>query len=121
MSEFGGEFRFRYAGGNPLVMRGETTIDPTNTENSTVVNQNGSLAKVVGLMPYRLECTFEDGTAVDWDTILRATDIDCTMTEDYTGTVYTMTGGHFEGKPRVNRNNGEVSGLAFVGRRFRKA
>ena len=121
MSEFGGEFRFRYDGGNALVMRGEATIDPTGSENSTIVNQNRSLAKVVANTPYRIECTFEDGQAIDWDAIMRLSGVDCTMTEDYTGVVYTCTGGHFEGKPRVNRNNGEVSGLAFVARQFRKA
>jgi len=121
MPVFGGEFRFRYDGGNPLVMRGEATIDPTHTENTTIVNQNGSLAKIVANMPYKLECTFEDANGVDWDSIMLLSGVDCTVTEDHTGVVYTCTGGHFEGKPRVNRNNGEVSGLSFVARQFRKS
>lgn len=121
MTDFGGEFRFRYNGGNALTIRGEATVEPTNKENTTVVNQNGSLAKVVANMPYKIACTFQDGRAVDWDAIMRLSGVDCTMTEDYTGVVYTCTSGHFEGKPSVNRNTGEVSGLSFVGSQFRKA
>lgn len=117
MENFGGEMRFRYDGQNQLTVRGEITINATNSTSESVTNMNGSVSKVVTLRPYAFEATFEDGDVdgnpIDWDAIVRATDVDATLVEEYTGKVHTWTGGHFPGDQSANRTNGEVSGLRF--------
>lgn len=119
MSNFGGEMRFAY-NGNPIVMRGTFKLDGSKFENEAIINQDGSISKSIKPMGYGAELTFEDAPGLDFDALLLGGPYNATVIEDHTGTVHTWTGAIFEGRPSVDRANGEVSGLKIRSRDYRK-
>ena len=117
MATFGGEFRFNF-NGTPLIMRGNFNTTPSNIESDDVVNQDNSVDQVMKPVGYTAEMNFADSggggstaTLLDWNGIVRGGPYRITVVEDVTRTVHTWTGAFFKGAPKVDRHNGEVSGL----------
>ena len=74
--------------------------------------------RVDGHDGYTAEMNFADSggggstaTLLDWNGIVRGGPYRITVVEDVTRTVHTWTGAFFKGAPKVDRHNGEVSGL----------
>lgn len=121
MPSFGGEMTITLSTGKKLIVRANVTVEGSRYENAAVTNQDGSNAKNVTLKPYRAACSFEDrGNSLKWDELLKLSDINLTLVEDYTNTRHLWTKGFFEGTPTTDRNTGEITGIQFVSDKYRK-
>jgi len=115
MPDFGGIMRFTF-GGRPLVVRGKLTTEPASQRAEKIVNQDGSIGRAMSPKGYGGEVTFEDSsegqaTALDWNAILLGGPYNFSIVEDTTGVVHAYTGAVFTGDVKVDRMNGEVTGL----------
>ncbi len=124
MATFGGLVRFTYAG-NPLVLRGHVTINPTSVKAEALPNQDGSISRMLQPWGYRVELKFEDSTSgtggavsspipQPWDNIVQGGPYNVTITEQTTHVTHLFTSAFFIGEAKVNRENGEVDGLSMV-------
>ena len=119
MADFGGVVRFTY-GGTPLVMRGKLTTDPASVKANPITNQDNSTSRSLEPKGFGAEVTFEDSTEgaatpQDWDAILLGGPYNITAVEDTTNIIHTWTAANFVGDVKVDRMNGEVSGLSIHG------
>lgn len=119
MADFGGEMRFTF-NASPLVLRAAISYNPTRFEFEGMANQDNSVSRTVKPTAYNFEVTFEDGADVDWDAVMLGGPYNVTVVEDTTGTLHMWTGSQFTGRPSVNRESGEVSGIAGIARSYRK-
>ncbi len=119
MADFGGEFFFNFSSGQKIIARGEVSVMPAGTSNESLTNQDGSVARGVTLTPHKAECTFEDSSGLDWETLMRER-FNVTIREDFTGATHLFTNAFFEGEPSINRKNGEVSGLSISSGQYRR-
>ena len=115
MADFGGEMRFN-VNGNPLIVRAAFKSEPSNVEIDGGGNQDGSVYRTLKTVGYMAEPTFQDtpvgtATALDWDALMRGGPYNMTLIEDHTGRLYTWTNASFEGKPVIDHQNGEVTGV----------
>lgn len=115
MADFGGEMRFTF-GGNALVLRAKFDSEPAPFEVDGGANQDASVYRTIKPTGYMFEPTFQDtpaGTATsqDWEAIMRGGPYNCTLTETQTRRLFTWTGAQFEGKPRLDHQTGEVTGI----------
>lgn len=117
--QFGGEMSFRTSTGARMAIRGEFTMESSRYNNAVVTNQDGSNTKTVGLKPYRMACTFERKTGVNFDNLLKEIGINATVVERYAGRTHLLTRGFFEGTPTEDRATGAVTGLTFVADLYR--
>ena len=113
--DFGGEMNFAF-GGNPLVMRGEFSTEPSNVSGEGITNQDNSTSRSFKPKGFKASTKFQDtpvgsATAVDWDGIIRGGGYIITVIETQTNTLHTWTNAKFVGDAKVDRNNGEVTGL----------
>lgn len=108
--DFGGEMRLRLADGRNLTMRGAFTIGSAGLSSETVTNQNASVSRVAVLRPRTAEITLEDD-GINLDALLRAPRQDIYITEDFTGVSHIFVDGMITGDARVDRANGELTGL----------
>lgn len=115
MADFGGEMRFS-VNGNPYILRAAFKSEPTPFEIEGGGNQDGSVYRSLKPTGYMAEPMFQDtdvgiATALDWEAIMRGGPYNMTLVEDHTGRLYMWTNATFEGKPTVDHQNGEVSGI----------
>lgn len=117
--DFGGEMRLRLADGSNVTMRGAMTLGVSGISAESVTNQDGSVGRVVTPRAKTAEVTLEDGGR-DLDALMRAPRQDVYFVEDFTGTSHIFIGAFFTGDPRVNRANGELSGLVIEAARYER-
>ena len=119
MADFGGEMRFTY-NATPLVLRAAISYNPSRFEIEGMANQDNSVSRTLKPTAYNFEVTFEDGRDVDWDAVMLGGPYNVTVVEDTTGTIHMWSGASFTGRPSVNRESGEVTGIAGISRSYRK-
>jgi hypothetical protein len=119
MADFGGEMRFTF-NARPLVMRAAISYNPTRFEFEGMANQDNSPSRTMKPTAYNFEVTFEDAADVDWDAVMLGGPYNVTVVEDTTGTLHMWTKAQFTGRPSVNRESGEVSGIAGIARSYKK-
>jgi len=114
--DFGGHFRFTYAG-NPLTVRGSFTSQPSNVTFDGGANTNGSLYRTISVTGYVFDMTFQvrssTGEIIDWDGIMKGGPYNMTMVEEDTGYLHTWTGAQFEGTPSADYQSGEMTGITM--------
>ena len=118
--QFGGLMSFETSTGVKMKIRGDFTMESSRLNNEVVTNQDGSNTKTIGLKPYRLACTFERKTGVDFDSLLLENGINVTVVETHAKRRHLLTAGFFEGTPSEDRNTGAVTGLNFVSDKYRQ-
>jgi len=119
MADFGGEMRFTY-NAQPIVLRAAISYNPARFEIEGMANQDNSVSRTLKPTAYNFEVTFEDGADYDWDAIMLGGPYNISVIEDTIGTLHMWSGASFTGRPSVNRENGEVSGIAGIARSYRK-
>lgn len=119
MADFGGEMRFTF-NASPIVLRAAISYNPAKYEIEGMTNQDGSVSRTLKPSAYTFEVTFEDGRDIDWDAVMLGGPYNVTVVEDTTGTIHMWSGASFTGRPSVNRESGEVSGIAGIARSYRK-
>lgn len=107
-------------GGVAYSARGVITLDPSNIEVSSGVNQDGSLYRTVAPKARTAELTFDrfvdvNGVPLRWnEELMLLTNLGITFVEQDTGTTHLLSGGFFTGKPQLDTSTGEVSGLGLA-------
>ncbi|MBS9720175.1 phage tail tube protein [Tianweitania sp. BSSL-BM11] len=112
--DFGGEMRLRLQDGRNMTMRGAFTLGTSGVSSESVTNQNGSVSRISTPRPRTAEITLEDD-GTDHNALLRADRQDIYLTEDLTGVSHIFINAFISGDPRVNRANGETTGLMIEG------
>lgn len=110
MTDFGGIMRFT-VGGSPIELRAQFTHDLSPFEIDGGANQSGSTYRTIKPTGYVIEMTFEDADDVDMEAVVLGGPYNCTLVEESTRHMFTWTGASFEGKPKVDRMTGEITGL----------
>ena len=113
MAFFGGKIRFSIAG-NPMVLRGKTEIELADLEKDEVVNDDGSISFMGKNKGYGADVIFEDNLTIDWNGLLRLPPTNITMIEDDANITHLFTQASFTGRPKVDREDGQVTGLKIV-------
>jgi hypothetical protein len=108
--DFGGEMRLRLADGSVKTMRGTFTSGPAGLATESVTNQDGSVSRTGTPRPRTAEISLEDD-GTDLNALLRAPRQDIYIAEEFTGVSHIYIGAMITGDPRVNRANGEVTGI----------
>lgn len=108
--DFGGEMRLRLADGRNKTMRGAFTLGSAGISSESVTNQDGSVSRVATPRPRTAEISLEDD-GTDFNALMRAPRQDVYITEDHTGVSHIFVGAMITGDPRINRANGEVTGI----------
>ncbi|MDQ0472816.1 phage tail tube protein [Labrys wisconsinensis] len=116
--KFGGEMRIRLSTGELIVTRGTVNVDPSNIKTEAAANDDGSVYRTIESKPYGAEVNFED-RGLDLRALMLA-DVDVTLTEENTGVQHLWTDGGFHGDPKINRRNGEVTGLSIFSASYRR-
>lgn len=107
-------------GGVAYSARGVITLDPSNIEVSSGVNQDGSLYRTVAPKARTAELTFDrfvdvNGVPLRWnEDLMLLTNLGITFVEQDTNTTHLLSGGFFTGKPQLDTSTGEVSGLGLA-------
>lgn len=107
-------------GGVAYSARGIITLDPSNIEVTSGVNQDGSLYRNVAPKARTAELTFDrfvdnDGVPLKWaENIMELINLGITFVENDTGVTHILSGGFFTGKPQQDTSTGEISGLALA-------
>lgn len=117
MADFGGEIRFTVEGVGRLKLRGKVTTEPSNLKIDPITNQDNSISRSKQPKGFVAEMTFEDSadgvraTDLDWNAIMRGGPYNMTMVEESNNIIHAWTQGWFTGDPKVDRMNGEVTGV----------
>jgi hypothetical protein len=127
MATFGGHTRFLFNGA-PLVLRAKVTIEPSDAEYDGMTNQDGSVSRTNKPKGYTFEVTFEDtddasasqATGQDWNAIMKGAPYNITIPEDDTGVLHTYTACLLTGRPKIDRESGEVSGIAGLSAQYKR-
>lgn len=99
--------------------RGEVNVMPNTVSLEPGVNRDGTGYQTVKPELASLECTFDRGGPVDVagaplivDDNLLLSEVNVSVVEDDSGVVHYFTNAGFEGRPTINTENGEISGLS---------
>lgn len=117
MADFGGEMRFTVEGVGRLRLRAKVTTEPANIKVDQITNQDNSISRAKQPKGYVADLTFEDSAdgdrvaSVDWNAVLRGGPYNMTLVEESNNVIHTWTRGWFTGDVKVDRMNGEASGL----------
>lgn len=107
-------------GGVAYSARGVITLDPSNIEVASGVNQDGSVYRTVAPKARTAEITFDrfvddNGTPLRWaENIMAQVNLGITFVEQDGGLTHILSGGFFVGKPTMDLSTGEVSGLSLA-------
>jgi len=121
MADFGGIMHFK-AFGKLIKLRGKVTIDPSNVKAEPGANHDGTTYRTFSVNGFGAEVMFQastgedisNATDVNWDALLKAPAGPIILSEDQVGVLHTWSGATFVGEPKVDRENGEVSGLRIL-------
>lgn len=127
MATFGGHIRFLFNNA-PLVIRAKITIEPSDATFDGMTNQDGSVSGMNKPEGFKWDCTFEDtdaatasqATGQDWNAIMKGSPYDITIPEDDTGVLHTFTTCLLIGRPKIDRDNGEVTGISGLSSQYKR-
>ena len=123
MADFGGFCRFTYDS-NGLRMRGKFDLEPTDSEFKEMTNSDGSVDRTQEPQAPKADFTFVDTddsdntnatpTSLPWNDIMKGGRRNITVVEESIGIIHTWTDALFVGRPKVDRQKGEVTGISVV-------
>ena len=108
--DFGGKILLSFSSGERFSLRSTLTLDTAGYSIESVTNQDGSADRVATNKTRGAEITFAD-RGLDLDALMKGDRFNATFEEEFTGVTFYFTNGFFTGDPKINRTNGEVSGL----------
>jgi Phage tail tube protein len=112
-------------GGISYSARGVITLNPSNINVSSGVNQDGSLYRTVAPKARTAEITFDrfvdnDGVPLKWaENIMEQVNLGITFVEQDGGLTHILSGGFFTGEPTMDTSTGEVSGLGLAAESYK--
>lgn len=94
-------------------VRGAATIRPTTVETEANANQDGSMYVTTKAVPAEAEITLSDRCGLTLDDILGCT-VDATLEMIDMRRTYLFTQSRVVGRPEINSEDGEISGLKIA-------
>jgi len=101
--------------------RAKATINPSNVELANEANQDGTGYTTVKPGLYGIELTFDRGSGIKWNAAMLLKKVNVTFREDDVGLTHYLTGARWQGKPAIDTENGEVSGLSLMSDQYSSA
>lgn len=114
-NQFGGRISIKIGGVQFAPCDGDITIKPTNCEVDAEMNQNGTVAYKVKLMPYEADIKFRNSSGIIWQNQMMQCSVDVTIQEEDNGRLHMFTGARLTGRPDYNLSSGEVTGVVVKG------
>lgn len=114
-NQFGGRITLNIGGVQYAPSEADVTVKPTNTEVDAEMNQDGSLAFKVKLVPAEIDVKFRNNSGINWQANMQTCSVNATVQEEDNGRQWLMTGGRMTGRPEINLSTGEVSGIILKG------
>jgi len=100
-------------GGLNVTLRGKVTIKPTTIEKDVVSNTDGSIAVMVKPVPAECEITVSDRCGLTMDQLMGCS-IDATIRLIDVQRTYLFTKAIVTGRPSLDGETGEITGLKIV-------
>lgn len=100
--------------GTVYAVRGSATIEPAKFDISADANLDGSVYTTYKPTPAMASFTLSDACGLSVKQIQSAQCVDATFELDAVGKTYVFVNGSIVGKPSLNVENGEISGLQMV-------
>lgn len=108
-NDYGGDIKCRFSDGTVLSLRGTLNLMTAGRSNEAIVNQDGSVDRVATPQAARFEMSFAD-RGENWRRLMKER-FDATFIEPDNGVTHFFTRSFMTGEPKINRINGEVTGL----------
>jgi len=100
-------------GPKKVSVRGSVTIRPTTIETEAEANQDGTMYVTTKAVPAEAEITLSDRCGLTLDDILGCS-VDATIDLIDMKRTYLYTRSRVVGRPEINTENGEISGLKIA-------
>ena len=117
-SYFGGTAQLRI-NGTLITIRTMADIEPASLTATTITNSDGTGSQTLKPDIAKWDITLVDaddaGNPLDWNSLMTSRDMSVSYIEQLTGVVHMLSNAFFEGRPKVNRETGEVTGLSIRG------
>ena len=94
--------------------RSSITIRPTTFEREAGANQDGTLYVTTKPMPAEMEITLSDKCGLYPDVLIHECNVDVTAEIFDMGRTYLWTEATVVGRPEIDSESGEISGLVLV-------
>lgn len=94
--------------------RSAVTIRPTVTEREAGANQDNTIFTNTKPVPAEVELTLSDRCGLDLDTLMAGCHIDVTIDLIDMKRTYLFTRASVVGRPEIDSESGEISGVMFV-------
>lgn len=114
-NQFGGRISFNIGGVQYSPSEADITIKPTTSEVDAEMNQDGTVAYKVKLMPAEADVKFRNNSGIVWTAVMQQCSVDCTISEEDNGRLHLFTGARLTGRPEINLSTGEVTGVVIKG------
>lgn len=101
-------------GGVVYPVRGNVSIMPTKFEVSEGANLDGSVYTTRKPVPATVEMTISDSCGLSLTTLANQACVDATVELDSVGRTYVLVNGTVVGRPSLDPETGEISGVKLV-------
>lgn len=99
--------------------RAKATINPSTVELANEANQDGSGYSTVKPVLASIELSFDRGQGIKWDEAMMLQTVNVTFQETDVRVTHYLTSARWQGKPAIDTENGEVSGLSLMSDQYR--
>jgi hypothetical protein len=96
----------------------DIVIDPTNIEVTDMANGDGTAAYTSKPKLFGADVTFRNPCGIKWNDAMRKCRVNATIVEVAQNRSHLFTAARLVGAPKLNLNNGEVSGLRISGSQY---
>ena len=97
--------------GQTISARAKADIEPSGVEIAAGANLDGTGYRTIKPVLSTINLSFDRGQGFKWDTTMMTQSVSCTFIEDDVGVTHLFTAGSFTGRPSINTETGEVSGV----------
>ncbi|WFS07779.1 phage tail tube protein [Methylobacterium sp. 391_Methyba4] len=121
MDTKGGRYSVRI-NGQRFSGRGKATIDPAEATPKADPNRDGTAYRTVEPQLPMIALSFDRGSksqAITWTANMLLADVDVTFIEDDAGRTHYFTAGSWVGKPSIDTDTGEVTGMSVASDQYR--
>jgi hypothetical protein len=99
--------------------RGSVTIMPTTKEKTAESNLDGTVYVTSKNVPAKIDVSISDGCGLSLEDLMNHACTEATVELDEVGRTYVLVQATVVGRPSLNPETGEISGISLVAKRIR--
>lgn len=101
-------------------VRGSVSIMPTNLEISAEANLDGTVYTLRKPVPSKIDMSISDACGLSLETVMGHSCTDASVELDSVGRTYLLVYATVVGRPSLNPETGEISGISLVAQAVRE-